>query len=305
MLSVVSYPERGVGGKNLYRGNCSPKLIEDIIEQYGIQNLNDYMCGSGTTEDVCNSRGIETHCYDLNRGFDLMTMDMPERPENIFWHPPYDDIVVYSDVMYKADDIQKKYGFDPRVNDLSRCNGWEDFVKKMNFCVNKQFASLEKGGRMFVLMGDIKKKGRLYSMLCDIAKPGTLEQIIIKMQHNCVSDGRTYAGKFVPIKHEYLMVLRKDSALVYQIGLPHYHTFDIRDSASATWRDVVAAVLEDNGNLSLSQIYAKIDGHKKCQCNSHWKEKVRQVLQTHQEFCSSGRGVWYMKPRERKHIAYA
>ena len=101
---------------------------------------------------------------------------------------------------------------------------------------------------MFVLTGDIKKKGKLYSMLCDIAKPGTLEQIIIKMQHNCVSDNRTYAGRFVPIKHEYLMVLRKDSSIIYDIGLTHYHTFDIRNSKSAIWRDVVAAVLEDNGN---------------------------------------------------------
>ena len=53
MKSVVSYPERGNGGKNNYRGNCSPKLIEDIITQFGIKNLNDYMVGSGTTEDVC------------------------------------------------------------------------------------------------------------------------------------------------------------------------------------------------------------------------------------------------------------
>lgn len=53
MLSVVSYPERGNGGNNQYRGNCSPKMIEDIIMQYKVSNLNDYMCGSGTTEDVC------------------------------------------------------------------------------------------------------------------------------------------------------------------------------------------------------------------------------------------------------------
>lgn len=61
MLSVVDYPDRGYGGKNTYRGNCSPKLIEDLIEQYQMKNLNDFMCGSGTTEDVCSRRGIETH----------------------------------------------------------------------------------------------------------------------------------------------------------------------------------------------------------------------------------------------------
>lgn len=295
MLSVVDYPDRGYGGKNTYRGNCSPKLIEDLIDQYQMKNLNDFMCGSGTTEDVCSRRGIETHCFDLNRGYDMIDMDIPVRSENIFWHPPYDDIIVYSDEMYCADDVIQRYGFDPRVNDLSRCNGWNDFVKKMNYCMNKQFASLEKGGRMFVLMGDIKKKGKLYSMLCDIAKPGTLEQILIKTQHNCMSYNRKYNGRFIPIVHEYLLVVRKDTALLYPICMTAYHTFDIRDSMSATWRDVVASVLEDAGTLKLQEIYLKISGHKKCKSNTHWKEKVRQTLQKYDDFISSERGVWEIK----------
>ncbi len=91
MKSVVSYPERGKGGDNRYRGNCSPKIIEDLIHQFSLDNLNDYMCGSGTTEDVCRSLQIDTRCYDLNRGYDMMTMDIPERAGNIFWHPPYND----------------------------------------------------------------------------------------------------------------------------------------------------------------------------------------------------------------------
>ena len=53
-----------------------------------------------------------------------MSMDIPERPQNIFWHPPYDNIVVYSDVMYDAADIKRRYGFDPRENDLSRCKNY-------------------------------------------------------------------------------------------------------------------------------------------------------------------------------------
>ena len=145
---------------------------------------------------------------------------------------------------------------------------------------------------MFVLMGDIKKKGKLYSMLCDIAKPGTLEQIVIKMQHNCVSYNRQYTGKFIPIVHEYLMIVRKDAAMIYDVGLTYYHKFDMRDSMSTTWRDVVASVLEDCGDMELKEIYAKIEGHRKCQNNVHWKEKIRQVLQTYSEFISPKRGVW-------------
>lgn len=50
-------------------------------------------------------------------------------------------------------------------------------------------------------------------MLAEITKPGTLENIIIKAQHNCFSDNIQYSGKFIPILHEYVMIVRKDDAL--------------------------------------------------------------------------------------------
>lgn len=81
MKSIVSYPDRGQGGRNSYRGNCSPRMIEDIIEQYQIHGLSDYMVGSGTIEDVCKKAGVAGTFLDLNRGFDMMTMDIPERPD--------------------------------------------------------------------------------------------------------------------------------------------------------------------------------------------------------------------------------
>ena len=296
MKSVVSYEERGNYGNNRYRGNCSGRLIEDIIDQYRLTSLSDYMVGGGTTEDVCKAKGIPGTFLDLNRGYDMMTMDIPERMENCFWHPPYANIVVYSDKMYRAQDIIDKYGFDPRINDLSRCKNWEEFVTAMNYCCLKQYASLEKGGRMFVLMGDIKKKGRLYSMLSDIVKPGTLEQIIIKMQHNCVSDRTTYSNtNFVPIVHEYLMVLRKDAALIYPVSVSRKLKQDLRDSTNVTWRDLVAAVLEDRSKeLTLQEIYRKIDGHKKCENNINWQAKIRQVLQSHTCFVHVSKGCWTM-----------
>lgn len=279
MKSVVSYPDRGSYGNNKYRGNCSGRLIEDLIEQYSLPALSDYMVGGGTTEDVCSAKGIPGTYLDLNRGYDMLSMDIPERAQNIFWHPPYDDIVVYSDKMYDAGKIMEQYGFDPRIDDLSRCSSWDDFVKKMNYCCLKQYASLEKGGRMFVLMGDIKKKGKLYSMLSDIAKPGTLEQIIIKMQHNCVSDQTAYSRQnFVPIVHEYLMVLHKENALIYPVALPATKKFDMRDSKGTTWRDVISALIEENGPMTLTELYQAMDGHKKCEGNPHWKDKIRQTL---------------------------
>ena len=300
LTSIVSYPERGAGGNNRYRGNCSPKLIEDLIGFFKPQEICDYMCGSGTTKAAADKLGIKSQLYDLHSGFDIMNCDIKERPEFIFWHPPYWDIIKYSDVMYKASDVQNRYGYDPRKLDLSRIPNWEQFVEAMNYAMMKQFASLEKGGRMAVLMGDIKKRGKLYSMLAEIIKPGTLENIIIKAQHNCFSDNTQYSGSFIPILHEYVMIVRKDTPLLVPVIVAKEINADIRDMAGATWRDVVAAVLEEcTEAVTLTYIYEQIEPHKKAQNNKHWREKIRQTLQINpNHFHHTDRGMWVLKRKE-------
>lgn len=294
MQSVVSYPERGEGGRNSYRGNCSPKLILDLHEQFKFPEISDYMCGSGTTEDAAKQLGIASHCYDLNRGFDLLSMDIPERNQFIFFHPPYGDMIVYAGQQYSATEVQAKYGIDPLKSDLSQIKDWSQFVKAMNYCVMKQYASLEKGGRMAVLMGDMKRKGKLYSMLVDIAKPGTLENIVIKLQHNCVSDRNTYSGNFIPIVHEYMMIVRKDEGLLVPVIVSKYETTDVRDLYSATWKDVVLETMRAIGvPCGLEEIYRKIDGHRKAKSNVNWQAKIRQTLQLYPQFFKhENRGVW-------------
>ena len=294
LTSVVSYPERGQGGNNRYRGNCSPKLIEDLIMHFRPHEVCDYMCGSNTTADAARTMGIVSHTYDLHSGFDLLHTDIQERPEFIFWHPPYWDIIQYSDVMYRASDVQERYGYDPRLFDLSRIPTWEGFVQAMNYCMMKQFCALEQGGRMAVLVGDIKKKGRLFSMLFELTKPGVLENVLIKTQHNCVSDRRSYDGRFIPIVHEYVLLLRKDAPLVVPMLMTYRITGDVRDMPGATWRDIIAGVLEEcHGRASLEEIYQRVEGHKRAQIQQWWKEKVRQTLQINpQTFEHTGRGMW-------------
>lgn len=274
LTSIVSYPERGAGGNNRYRGNCSPKLIEDLIGFFKPQEICDYMCGSGTTKAAADKLGIKSHLYDLHSGFDIMNCDIKERPEFIFWHPPYWDIIKYSDVMYKAADVKSKYGYDPMSLDLSRIPDWGRFVQAMNYAMMKQFSALEKGGRIAVLMGDIKKKGKLYSMIAEIVKPGTMENIIIKAQHNCFSDNIQYSGSFIPILHEYVLIVRKDSPMAIPVLMCSQKTMDIRDMPGATWRDVVAAVLEEcNGAVSLTYLYEQIESHKKLRQTSGGRKK--------------------------------
>ena len=296
MQSIVSYPDRGSYGRNSYRGNCSGKLIKDIIDLYKLRGLSDFMVGSGTTEDVVRETGLRGTFADLNRGFDMMTMDVPERAENIFWHPPYHDMVVYSNSQYKAADVERATGLSADTilaDDLSRCASWEEFVKKMNHCMLKQFAALEKGGRMFTLVGDMKRRGKLFSMILDLVKPGTVENIIIKAQHNCWSERQEYSGTFVPIVHEYLLVTRKDTGLIVPVSYGMNAEYDMRRFASQSWRDLVFSIIQENGGqMSLQELYDAVKDSAKAKANQHWQEKVRQTVQNIKHFVRTERGCY-------------
>ena len=171
---------------------------------------------------------------------------------------------------------------------------WERFVQAMNYAMMKQFSALEKCGRIAVLMGDIKKKGKLYSMIAEIVKPGTMENILNKAQHNCFSDNTQYSGAFIPILHEYVLIVRKDSPTAIPVLMCSQKTMDIRDMLGATWRDVIAAVLENcNVAVSLTYLYEQIEPHKKARANKWWKEKIRQTLQCNPaHFIHDDRGMW-------------
>lgn len=300
MQSIVSYQDRGSYGRNTYRGNCSGMLIKDLIAQYRLQGLSDFMVGSGTTEDVVREAGIRGTFADLNRGFDMMSMDVPERAENIFWHPPYHDMVVYSNSQYKAADVERATGLSADTilaDDLSRCASWEEFVKRMNHCMLKQFAALEKGGRMFTLVGDMKRRGKLFSMILDLVKPGTVENIIIKAQHNCWSERQSYSGTFVPIVHEYLLVTRKDTGLVVPVSYGMRAEYDMRRFASQSWRDLVFSIIQENGGqMSLQELYDAVKDSAKARANQHWQEKVRQTVQNIKHFIRTERGCYALAP---------
>lgn len=300
MQSIVSYPDRGSYGRNTYRGNCSGLLIKDLIAQYRLQGLSDFMVGSGTTEDVVREAGIRGDFADLNRGYDMMSMDIPNRAENIFWHPPYHDMIVYSGKQYDINAVEAATGLPKETilaDDLSRCSSWEEFVKRMNHCMMKQFAALEKGGRMFTLVGDMKRRGRLYSMILDLIKPGTIENIIIKAQHNCWSERQSYSGNFVPIVHEYLLVTRKDAGLIIPVSWGTGRDYDMRSFGDQSWRDLVFSVIQENGGkMSLQELYEALKDSAKAKRNPHWQEKVRQTVQNVKRFIRTERGCYALAP---------
>lgn len=203
LCSVVSYPDRGPWGNARYRGNCSGHLVKDLILRFNCQSVFDPAEGGGTVRDVV--AGINKHCRrdiyyegrDLKDGWDILSSPLPEKQfDFVFYHPPYWDIVRYSD--------------DPR--DMSNCRTLEDFEFKLNRSVERLFKVVKPGGILVVLIGDKRKNGRYYPLLRTLLMNPNLGQtkaIIIKVQHNVRSDRVRYRGRdpfLIPIRHEYCLV---------------------------------------------------------------------------------------------------
>jgi len=299
--TILSFPDRGPWGDKKYRGNCSGWIQAFLVWKYKIRKLAELFSGSGTGYDVAKDMGISYVGADLNPNpvrpgilnVNAVTDEVPEGfydADMLFMHPPYgaEIKIPYAGSMYPDPTGQLS------VSDLGQMP-WDTFMKVLNKVIMKYYSAMKNGAYMSVLMGDVRRNG-LHSMFADIVKPGNLEQVIIKAQHNTVSGNRTYSSRnFVPIDHEYLMVIKKLMPLMIRFSLPTKHELDIRDSQSATWNDVVRAIMQSvNGPVTLEFIYSKVEGHQKTKANPHWKDKVRQVLQRCACFKSDGRGVWAM-----------
>jgi hypothetical protein len=206
LASVVSYPGRGPWGNASYRGNCSGHLVKDLILRFNCQSVFDPAEGSGTVRDVVSgiNKYLRKDIYydgrDLKTGWDILTSVMPEKQFDLVWyHPPYWDIVRYS-----ADQ-----------NDLSNCPTLEDFELKLNQSVRRLFGAVKPGGILAILIGDKRKHGNYYPLFRTLLINqgiGQLKAIIIKVQHNCMSDRKNYGYQnpfLIPIKHEYCLVYQK------------------------------------------------------------------------------------------------
>ncbi len=195
LTSVVSYPQRGPWGNNRYPGNCSGYLLIDLCATYRPTSVLDPMEGGGTSREVCADMGITYTGFDLHSGTDSLRDPLGTGYDLIFWHPPYHDMKVYSN--------------DPR--DLSRAGSLVAFMALLRASYWRFFELLVPGGRLALLMGDLRRNGRYEPLTLDVARLDRqhIESIIIKTQHN-VSPNRTqYGGTFVPILHETVTIFRR------------------------------------------------------------------------------------------------
>ena len=303
LTSFMAFPERGEGGDKKWRGNCAPQVIEAITKyvmdckRYEGKSLDSFtlldpMSGSGTSAAVAKSLGIKSVLYDLNPspsagrgGFNALTDEVDASADLIFVHPPYYTAIPYSGNMW---------GDKPDPNDLSRCTSWEEFTDKLNTVYKKLFFALRNGGRLAMLVGDIKLQGKFYSMADETMKMGEFESFIVKGQYNCVSDGRTYRKPFIPIVTEYMLVCKKNDPLVILFDKRLHGVFDTskKDDKGLTWMHLIRATLESlGGKASLEALYARLQNHEKAKRNANWQARIRATLyENPNEFSRDGRG---------------
>lgn len=206
MTSLVSYPDRcPLWGDARYRGNCDGRLFKDLVLRYRARSVADPMMGSGTTRDVIEglncTRGEPVRYWggDLKSGFNLVTMDLPGRFDFVWIHPPYWNIIRYSN----------------DVADLSGVDSYAEFRRMLEICLRRCSAALVPGGRLAVLVGDVRRRGTYTPIVRDVlgweGELGELRSVIIKAQHHCRSDSVGYAPmEDVPIRHEYCVVFKKN-----------------------------------------------------------------------------------------------
>ena len=232
MTTHWSFPKRGDWATHdaKWRGNWSPYIPRNLLLRYSQPGdmVLDQFAGGGTTlveakllnrniigvdvNDTALDRCREKIDFDhdgangkvyLHKG-DARNLDFipDEKIDFICTHPPYADIIKYSD------DLE---------NDLSRCNV-KDFLVEMENVAYESYRVLKKGKFCAVLMGDTRKKGCMIPMSFEVMKifqqaGFTLKEIIIKEQHNCRATGywKTNSVKynFLLIAHEYLFVFKK------------------------------------------------------------------------------------------------
>lgn len=208
--SIVSYPQRcSLWGDARYRGNCDGTLFKDLLLRYRPRRVADPMMGSGTTRDVVAwlkrtyRMNIDFWGGDLRLGFNLLDQNLPGKFDFVWIHPPYWNIIRYSD----------------HPDDLSSFSDYSIFREALHLCLFRCYVALSPGGRLAVLVGDIRRQGAYLPMVRDVlnleGEIGQLRSIIIKAQHRCHSDRVNYAPmEDPPIRHEYCVLFKRPAASV-------------------------------------------------------------------------------------------
>ena len=228
--TIWSFPIRGNWATHdaKYRGNWSPNIPRNLILRYSNEKdlVLDPFVGGGTTaieakltnrnfigidinpNAVALSRSKCDFDADTDVNIDIIVGDarslniQDESIDLICAHPPYADIIHYSD------------NIDADLSRLEMSN----FLVEMTKVAKELFRVLKKSKYCAVLIGDTRKKGMVQPLgfrVMEVFEHAgfSLKEIIIKEQHNCKATGfwKTNSVKynFLLLAHEYLFVFKK------------------------------------------------------------------------------------------------
>ena len=293
MSSIMSFPDRGKWGKSSWRGNCSGHVYKELFTTLQPQVFVDPMVGSGTSVEVAREMNIEAFGLDLHSGFNAISQSIVatvgKEADLVVSHPPYGGMILYSGNVWRAQE---------HPDDLSRCSSDEDFHEKMQLVLLNQREATKNGGYYGTIIGDWRRNGTYtsYQAECIARMPkGELAAVLIKAQHNCQSDAKSYGRMRLPyILHEYILLWQKKATPI--LVLLKNLAIEQHARLIGTWKNIVKSVIVSlGGEADLKTIYAAVEKNApdKLVGNRHWQEKVRQTLnQNRQLFESSQRGAW-------------
>ncbi len=293
-MSILSFPERGPWGKSSWRGNCSGHVYKSLFEQLRPGTFVDPMVGSGTSVEVAREMGIQAFGLDLHSGFNVLRESIlsavGQPVDLVVSHPPYGGMILYSGNVWGS----------PHADDLSRCIDDQDFHEKLHIALLNQREATKGGGYYGTIIGDWRRNGRYtsYQAECIARMPSDeLAAVLIKQQHNTVSDARAYARMKMPrILHEYILLWQKPAVIASFLSNLSVMARQQSARLASTWKALVRTVLMAlGGTADLASIYAKVSENapERLANNPNWKAKVRQVLNQHSDqFASCERGIW-------------
>ena len=231
--TVWSFPKRGnwATHRSDYRGNWSPQVVRNLILRYSNESdaVLDPMVGGGTTLIECKLTGRKGIGIDINPEAIKITKErlnfdyLYSHPQRCFigdartlnniednsidlilTHPPYVDIIKYSEGKIKAD--------------LSNIHSVDIFCDKIEKVAKECFRVLKPDKYCAILIGDTRRNKfyipLAFKVMERFLRAGfVLKEDIIKVQHNCKATGfwvkKSKLYNFLLIMHEHVFVFKK------------------------------------------------------------------------------------------------
>jgi hypothetical protein len=234
-LWVIKKRDKSGKHKNIYHGNFIPQIPNQLIQRYTKKDdtIFEPFMGSGTALFECEKLqrkyiGIDINPKMINyvseqmqgsnanfkikecNALDVKNVDkvVDEKVQFVLMHPPYMDIVKFTD----------------KKEDLSSCDNIHGFIKQFKIVCENSLKHLEKNRYFAIVIGDVYKNSEVLPLgfyCMDMIKrnfkvklKGTIIKNIEGNRGKLGSGGiwryRALSSDYYIFKHEYIFVFKKE-----------------------------------------------------------------------------------------------